>query len=70
MNKTKFLTNNKIGENMCTCINVFEKNNLFGRTLDIEYSFNEKILLIPRQSKIVFKKRNDITTKYAIYGIL
>ena len=69
MNKTKFFTNNKIGENMCTCINVFEKNNLFGRTLDIEYSFNEKILLIPRQRKIVFKKRNNITTKYAIYGI-
>ena len=54
---------------MCTCINVFNKHNLFGRTLDIEYSFNEQIILVPSNTKITLKKKESILTKYAIYGI-
>ena len=54
---------------MCTCINVFSKSNLFGRTLDIEYSFNEQIIIVPRNFPITFKKEKNINSHYAIYGI-
>ena len=54
---------------MCTCINVFSRSNLFGRTLDIEYSFNEQIILVPRNFPITFKKEKAINTHLGIYGI-
>ena len=49
---------------MCTCLNYKTKNNYFGRNLDLEYSFNEKVVITPRG----YLCRN-FKTKYAIIGM-
>ena len=36
---------------MCTCINFKTKDNYFGRNLDLEYRFNERVVITPRDYK-------------------
>ncbi len=54
---------------MCTCINVIANNTYFGRNLDLDYSFNEKIIITPRNYLINFKKSDPIINHYALIGI-
>ncbi|WP_415345009.1 choloylglycine hydrolase, partial [Clostridium perfringens] len=43
---------------------------LFGRNMDIEYSFNQSIIFIPRNFKCVNKSnKKELTTKYAVLGM-
>ena len=53
---------------MCTCIMLKNKNTYFGRNMDITTSFNEKIIIIPRNYLITFKKQKEIISHYAIIG--
>lgn len=57
---------------MCTVITLTTKegNHLFGRNMDVEYSFNQEIILAPRK----FNYKNTVTgsieqTKYATIGM-
>lgn len=54
---------------MCTAISDCGHTHLFGRTLDLEYSFGEKIVFTPRE--YVFNWRNEDEDKvgYAIIGV-
>lgn len=54
---------------MCTCINVYANHTYFGRNLDLDYSFNEQIIITPQNYKIKFKKEKEIDNHYAIIGI-
>lgn len=55
---------------MCTAININYKNNYyFGRNMDLDYSFNERIVIVPRNYKIAFKKEKEITNHYSFIGI-
>ena len=55
---------------MCTCINILMNNNtLFGRNMDLDYSFNEKIIITPRKYNIKYKKVSENNKHYAILGI-
>lgn len=54
---------------MCTCINFKTSNNYFGRTLDLEYRFNEKVVITPREYKFKLKNKSIINTKYSIIGM-
>ena len=54
---------------MCTCINFKTGNNYFGRTLDLEYRFNEKVVITPRKYKFKLKNKSIINTKYSIIGM-
>lgn len=54
---------------MCTCINIIANNTYFGRNLDLEYSFNEMIIITPRNYEIKFKKEKTLKTHYALLGI-
>ena len=55
---------------MCTCINVFKNNSsFFGRNMDLDYSFNEKIIITPKNYLIKFKKEKSIKTHFAFIGI-
>lgn len=54
---------------MCTCINFKTKDNYFGRTLDLEYRFNEKVVITPRNYKFKLKNGDIINTKYSIIGM-
>ena len=49
---------------MCTCINLKTKDQYFGRNLDLEYRFNEKVVITPRNYKI-----KNIDIKYAMIGM-
>lgn len=54
---------------MCTCINFKTKDNYFGRNLDLEYRFNEKVVITPRNYEFKLKNGNVIRTKYSIIGM-
>lgn len=57
---------------MCTGLALETKDglHLFGRNMDIEYSFNQSIIFIPRKFKCVNKSnKKELTTKYAVLGM-
>lgn len=54
---------------MCTSINFKTKDNYFGRTLDLEYRFNEKVIITPRSYEFRLKNGNTINIKYSIIGM-
>ena len=54
---------------MCTCIKYKTKDNYFGRNLDLEYRFNEKVVITPRNYEFRLKNGNVINTKYSIIGM-
>lgn len=53
---------------MCTCITLKTKDNYFGRTLDLEYKFNEKVVITPRNYVFGLKAGGAFRIKYAIIG--
>ena len=42
---------------MCTCIEFKSKDFYFGRNLDLEYNFGEKVVIAPRN--YAFKLKNN-----------
>ena len=58
------------GDIMCTCINLSYKNShYFGRNMDLDYSFNEKIIIVPKNYFIKLKKEKEIKSHYSFIGI-
>lgn len=53
---------------MCTSIAFKTKDFYFGRNMDLEYNFGEKIVITPRNYLIRFKKTTNIHSHYAIIG--
>ena len=54
---------------MCTAITFKTENNYFGRTLDYEISYGERIVITPRDFKLEFRKTFDIEHHYAMIGM-
>ena len=54
---------------MWTCINFKTRDNYFGRNLDLEYRFNEKVVITPRNYEFKLKNGSVIRTKYSIIGM-
>lgn len=54
---------------MCTCIDFRSKDFYFGRNLDLEYNFGEKIVITPRDYLFELKNGSKLKTKYAIMGM-
>lgn len=54
---------------MCTAISFKSKEHLFGRTLDLECSFNESVIITPRNYKFSFRNSECRNNHYAIIGI-
>lgn len=54
---------------MCTCITLKTKDNYFGRNLDLEYRFNESVVITPRNYEFKLKNNSSINTKYAMIGM-
>ena len=54
---------------MCTAISFISDNCYFGRNLDYEYSFNEKVIIIPRNFPFEFKMVEGTCSHYAIMGM-
>lgn len=54
---------------MCTAITFKGTDNYFGRTLDLEYSYNETVTITPRFFPFHFTNENCIDCHYAIIGM-
>lgn len=54
---------------MCTCINLKTKDYYFGRNLDLEYRFNESVVITPMEYEFKLRKEESFKTKYAIIGM-
>lgn len=54
---------------MCTAVSFKTNNHYFGRNLDIEYSYNETITIMPRNYKIKYVYKGEIKSRYAIIGM-
>lgn len=54
---------------MCTSISYRSQNLYFGRTLDIEASFREQVVITPRNFRIHLENTRDFRTQYALIGI-
>ncbi len=53
---------------MCTAISVTVGDNYFGRNLDYEHTFGEKIVITPRNYKFVFRNGKVCDDHYSIIG--
>lgn len=54
---------------MCTAITYRTKDSYFGRTLDLEYSYDETVTVTPRNFKFDFRRKGSINDHYAIIGM-
>ena len=54
---------------MCTAITYKTKGAYFGRTLDIECSYGEEVIVTPRNHKLSFRHKKDLESHYAIIGM-
>lgn len=53
---------------MCTSIAFFDQN-LFGRNLDLEVSFGQRVVIAPRRLAFPFAHRPALTDHYAVVGM-
>lgn len=54
---------------MCTALSFHGCGHFFGRTLDLEYSYNESVTLTPRNFPLVFRRCPPLDAHYAILGV-
>lgn len=54
---------------MCTALTWNNRDFYFGRTMDIEYNFNQEIIYVPRNFPLTYKCRETDHTHYAMYGV-
>ncbi len=54
---------------MCTAIFDTKYGNFFGRTLDLEYSLGEEVVICPRNFRIKLCHEGDFSSDYAIVGV-
>ena len=54
---------------MCTAITYRGKNNYFGRNLDLEYRYNEKVTITPRRYDFMYRNGHKFSNHYAIIGM-
>ena len=54
---------------MCTCLKLKTKDYYFGRNLDLEYRFDEKVVITPRNYAFDLKNNEKLYTKHAIIGM-
>ena len=54
---------------MCTAVTYTTADTYFGRTLDLEYSYNETVTVTPRRFPFVFRHAGSLESHYAIIGM-
>ncbi|MGN0267040.1 MAG: choloylglycine hydrolase [Lachnospiraceae bacterium] len=54
---------------MCTAISFKTKDHYFGRTLDYEYSYEEQVVITPRNFPLKFRHQQDISIHFAMIGM-
>lgn len=54
---------------MCTSVSLTTKDHYFGRTLDLERSYDEKVIITPKNYNFKFRLSKELNNHYAIIGI-
>ncbi len=54
---------------MCTSISFLTKNHYFGRNLDMEFSYGEKVIITPRSYPLKFKMSKELNEHFAFVGM-
>lgn len=54
---------------MCTAISYRTKDHYFGRNLDLEYSYDESVVVTPRHFSFTFRKEREFPKHYAMIGM-
>lgn len=54
---------------MCTCITYENGDFYFGRNLDLEYSFGERVVITPRNHPLTFKRMESMGRHYGMIGM-
>ena len=54
---------------MCTAITYQTKDFYFGRTLDLEYTYREEVVVTPRKFPLAFRDNGTLENHYAIIGM-
>ena len=54
---------------MCTAITYHTRSHYFGRTLDLEYAYDERITITPRNYPLHFRELPDLDHHYAMIGV-
>ena len=54
---------------MCTAITFQTRDHYFGRNLDFEHGFGEKVVITPRNYPFTFRNTGRLNTHYAIIGM-
>jgi len=54
---------------MCTAVSYLSKCHYFGRNLDFEHSFGEKIVITSKKFPFTFRNQTTLQTHYAIVGM-
>ena len=54
---------------MCTCIEMRNKDFYFGRNLDLQYRFGQKVAVTPRNYPFRLKNGSEIKTSFALIGM-
>lgn len=54
---------------MCTAITYKTKDHYFGRNLDLEFSYDERVTITPRNYPFHFRKSKDLESHYAMIGM-
>lgn len=54
---------------MCTSIAITRDNFYFGRNMDLDYEFGERVVVTPRRYPITFRKAGPLDSHYALIGM-
>ena len=54
---------------MCTSIAMFQGRGYFGRNLDLEYSFDESVVITPRAFPLAFRRQPPLDRHFALIGM-
>lgn len=54
---------------MCTALTFCTKDHYFGRTLDLEYHYNEQVVIAPRAYPFVFRRMGVMQRHHALIGM-
>ncbi len=54
---------------MCTAMSFLKKDHYFGRTLDLEHSYNEQVVITPKNYTFNFRLEEKLNSHYAIIGM-
>ena len=54
---------------MCTAVSLKMKEHYFGRNLDLEYSYDQRVIITPRKHPFFFRRAGDCINHPAIIGV-